>query len=353
MELRELAYFPFTRAAAEFVRSRGPTLEALLRDIAYAEARALGLERARAALASVELPTPACRSERECLNELLTYVCARMVVSAAASPHLVRRYALAEAKRAGRLMLGEPLEALLSIASELEVPASAAPEGGPGARPAGELLLHFSHYLRLTAGISGWKLVNRPVARGLVRLSREELCRVLEEALRRRFERELPLELPQEVLEVFGEDARALKTEAEARLRRFQPAEVGKVRVACFPPCMRHLLATAQSGENVPHSGRFSLVAFLHAVGASTEEMMRAFAASPDFKEDKTRYQVEHITGVSSGTEYTPPSCDTMRTYGLCVEPDALCARGWMTHPLKYYRVKTRPRKGSASAPSK
>ncbi|MGQ9582619.1 MAG: DNA primase regulatory subunit PriL [Thermoplasmatota archaeon] len=351
MEPRALASYPFLREAAEFVRSRGPTLDALLHDIAYGEVRALGVERVRAALVSGELPLPACRSDRECLNELLTYVCARMVVSAAASPHLIRRYALAEAKRAGRMMRGEPLELLLSIAAELEVPVSVAPEGAAGARPAGGLLLHFSRYLRLTAGISGWKLVNRPVAHGQVHLSGEDLCRVLEEALRRRFERELPLELPDEVRDAFGEAARALRAEAEAGLRRYQPAGVGKIRVACFPPCMRHLLAMAQSGENVPHSGRFSLVAFLHAVGASTEDMMRAFATSPDFKEDKTRYQVEHITGVSSKTEYTPPSCDTMRTYGLCVEPDSLCAREWMSHPLKYYRVKTRARRGAAPPP--
>jgi len=53
---------------------------------------------------------------------------------------------------------------------------------------------------------------------------------------------------------------------------------------------------------------------------------------------DKTRYQIEHISG-SSGTEYKPPSCSTMRTYGNCYGADELCSR--IKHPLNYYRRKT------------
>ena len=51
----------------------------------------------------------------------------------------------------------------------------------------------------------------------------------------------------------------------------------------------------------------------------------------------KTLYQVEHISG-RSGTEYTPPSCATMETNGLCVRRDTLCER--IGGPLGYYRKK-------------
>ena len=55
---------------------------------------------------------------------------------------------------------------------------------------------------------------------------------------------------------------------------------------------------------------------------------------------EKARYQVEHITGKTSGTEYTPPGCDTMKSNSICFNPDSLCNKEWMNHPLSYYRIK-------------
>ena len=62
---------------------------------------------------------------------------------------------------------------------------------------------------------------------------------------------------------------------------------------------------------------------------------MDLYRMAPDFREDMTRYQVEHITG-GSGTEYTAPSCKTMMTYGNCSGKNPMCE--WVTHPLSYYR---------------
>ena len=105
---------------------------------------------------------------------------------------------------------------------------------------------------------------------------------------------------------------------------------------------MRTMLAKVQSGENLPHSGRFALTSFLHSIGMSAEEILKLFGSSPDFDSDKSRYQIEHITGEISGTEYTPPECSTMKSYGICLDEDKLCKKEWMTHPLKYYRLKDR-----------
>ena len=64
------------------------------------------------------------------------------------------------------------------------------------------------------------------------------------------------------------------------------------------------------------------------------------FSSSPDFNEQLARYQVDHITGMSSGIEYLPPECDTMKSRGVCFDPDSLCKKSWLTHPLSYYRIK-------------
>ncbi len=102
----------------------------------------------------------------------------------------------------------------------------------------------------------------------------------------------------------------------------------------------QHLLEMTRVSENVPHSGRFALVAFLHTLGMDSDEILQTFSTAPDFDESKSRYQVDHITGEISGTEYTPPECSTMKSYGICFNPDGLCRK--IKHPLSYYRAKGR-----------
>ena len=74
---RELASYPFLREAADYVKARGPSLDELVSDIAYAEVRMLGAERVRAALETGVIPAPACKGDRECLNPDWYYICRR------------------------------------------------------------------------------------------------------------------------------------------------------------------------------------------------------------------------------------------------------------------------------------
>jgi DNA primase large subunit len=37
-------------------------------------------------------------------------------------------------------------------------------------------------------------------------------------------------------------------------------------------------------------------------------------------------------------TKYTPPTCNTLRTHGVCRNPNGMCKR--INHPLTYYRRK-------------
>ena len=107
---------------------------------------------------------------------------------------------------------------------------------------------------------------------------------------------------------------------------------------------MKQLLGMTQAGENVPHVGRFAIATFLHHIGLSSDQILSLFSSSPDFDVSKARYQVEHVTGKISGTEYTPPSCDTMISNGICFNPDSLCNKSWLTHPLTYYKTKGKKR---------
>jgi DNA primase large subunit len=103
---------------------------------------------------------------------------------------------------------------------------------------------------------------------------------------------------------------------------------------------MKRILAAIKAGENVPHIGRFAIVSFLNSLKLSTNDILKIFSSAPDYEEDKTRYQVEHITGNISSTSYKPPGCEKMKTYGICLieEIDDLCKK--KRHPLSYYKEK-------------
>ena len=122
---------------------------------------------------------------------------------------------------------------------------------------------------------------------------------------------------------------------------------LGPIDESRYPPCMAALIMALAGGANLTHMGRFALTAFLHTIGLSITQIVEVYQRSPDFDIEKTLYQVEHISG-RSGTEYTPPSCATMETNGLCVRRDALCER--IGGPLGYYRKKKGsppPRRGA------
>jgi DNA primase large subunit len=343
-----LAKYPFLPGAAEFVGTHGPGMHDLLFDRAYARVRGRGVGRVRAALEdSVIEPLPA-GGEPEALVELLSYGVGRMVVASLKVPYAARRSAMAEAKLAHERLVKEPPEVIADVAKLL------------GVRLQGQAV-HFTDYLRHSTPIkeAGWKLVNQPLRGGYVEVEPRRLARLLQEAVRLRIEAAAQHEPGPEVQRAFAEDIAALRKLAEEQVAKFQGGDLGPVQLQLLPPCMSKLLAQLQSGVNVPHTGRFALTSFLHTVGMGSEEIMRLFAAAPDFKEEMTRYQVEHITGKTSGTEYTPPGCPTMVTNGVCPmeelrreERDPFCIHPRMHHPLTYYRWKVNDAKQGKPSPA-
>jgi hypothetical protein len=168
--------------------------------------------------------------------------------------------------------------------------------------------------------------------------------RLVQEALRRRIESELPKQLPPEVVKALAADLAPIREIAQAMKERYSvEGTFGKVDLSLMPPCMQHILGQLQRGENAAHNARFAIVTFLHKIGMSSEQIMGLFAQAPDFKEEMTRYQVEHITGVSSGTTYNVPGCDNLQTFNLC-HADDLCrttfrdGRARVRYPGDYYR---------------
>jgi DNA primase large subunit len=346
-----LCFYPFLTAASQYVEASGISLDELLTSAALERARARGKDRVREALREGAIRKPVIMSTAQAELELLSYPFARILVSCIGDAHLVRRYALAEAKAAYQQLLeeftaagsSEP-EGMYELAQEfgISIRQVRAPPG-----PA-QMLVPFTEYLRLTANLRDkrWKLVNRGLEQGQVKLRPVEFLRVLQEAFYERIKRDLPLNVPPDVCEAVRKYTTELQTELEARRQQLGDRELaGELGVrekdpGSFPPCITAILGNLREGINVPHTARFAVTSFLLNIGLTVDEVIELYRNSPDFDEERTRYQVVHISGEMGSTKYSAPSCSTMRTYGNCVGSDEVCEK--IGHPLSYYKVKLR-----------
>ena len=340
------AEYPFLPGAEALLGELAVSVRTLFSDSAFATARALG--RARI-LAAVDDPRGARDLEELARADpsvrLLSFLFARLVLSAAPSPASLRRWAVAEAKRNHGRLVGVPVEELSEVARRLRFSFTATPEG---------IGVPLVDYLRLSVPIreAEFRLPRQALRRGTVTVRPARAARLLQEAIRLRLAEPLPL------ADDVVNEVREREAELLAELGRRMPAPVaraelrgGPLRPELFPPCIRKMQRTLQKGENLSHSGRFCLAAFLHRVGADFETIVDAYRGAPDFDESVTRYQVEHITARDGGRGYEPPECETLRSHGLCARDgdpgasnardrasDPRCFEPNLRHPLQYYR---------------
>jgi len=341
-ELATLAKYPFLQETRLYIKEHGPNVEELLTSIVYERARALGIERLENALQRKDTETQSYATESDCFMEMLSYPLASMVTVCIGDTFFKKRYALGEAYHAYRHFLNEPKQFLLDVAKELHINVVHNEETQ-------QISMFFKDYLHFApTRYKEWKMVNRSMENGFIRISQKDLARILLESLRKRINDELDArECDPLIKKAFSEDIQRFQTIVNMQKKKLEAAPVGKLSVEKLPPCMKDILAAMQAGENVPHMGRFALVACLHSLQLSTSDILKLFSTAPDYEEDKTRYQVEHITGASSSTSYKSPGCDKMRTYGICpVEKmDDLCRV--IHHPLSYYRAKWKQEKNN------
>jgi DNA primase large subunit len=180
-----------------------------------------------------------------------------------------------------------------------------------------------------------WRLVNRDLTDGEVPLSEADLLVLLRQAVSHRIEDGLPFDVPDPIAEPLAEELDHVRELlADLDLTR----DIDTVVPEMFPPCMKYLLDQIQKGEHLEHHSRFAIASFLTSIGMDTDEIVELFQVNPGFGEEATRYQVDHIAGETSPTEYSPPSCATMQSYGDCVNMDDLCEK--ISHPMAYYEAK-------------
>jgi DNA primase large subunit len=275
----------------------------------------------------------------DAVEDLITYALARVLCLAVREPWLLRRWALAEAARMERNLHVED-EALRGFL--LRRILNVEDVGEAERRRAGDYSykIRVAEYLAISRGLSSpeWMLVNRMVAGGYVYLTTPEAVRLFRQRAYQALSsaedaprvdiRQLPPKLQDAAMDVVRELVR-LRSAYDDSAATPAPGE--------WPPCMAAIRSRiAEAG----HKELFSLAAFMVGRRYSKEEILSVLAERPDYNERIARYQIEHIAGErGSRTKYRPPSCGTMRTYGLCIENGKLCPRN-IRNPLDYKQVK-------------
>jgi DNA primase large subunit len=328
----DLAKYPFLKESSEYVRKLNLKVE----DLINPELEKV-LERAEERVEEAILYTMVERKTSNEEIEILSFPVAIMLTIATGSSFIKKRYALAEAKQTYEDLKEENKKRILEIAANLgwklgmnQLTASPF-----------EFTASFRDYLRNATHLRDkkWKLINRVLSEGCVLLSRNETARLLSEEVRRHVENRLEAkDLPDFPTKIAEMAERIKKTTAE-KIGQTEMEEIPKVMVQeAFPPCISALYLAFSSGRHLSHIGRFALTSFLINIGIPPDNVIELFKNISDFNEKMTRYQVEHIAGeTGSRTRYIPPKCDTLKTHGVCVNPDSLCQR--VRHPLSYYRI--------------
>src|SRR5688572_26064360 len=335
--LVRLAYYPFLPEVRDAVRELGPDLAAVLTSPLYASVRARACERVEGALEN-GIPPVAVTDERGALMELLSVPVARMLVVRLAERQLTTRYAQAEAFRVhGALSRDPDPEAVARAAAAVGLPLA---EDGEAFR------LHFADFLRAAPSDPAWKLVLRTVDKGQVRIERKDAVRLVQEALSRRVLEELEAErgkpMPPPVEEALEPLVDRVTPRLDAARDSWTSGDFGPVQPDLFPPCIKEIFEALKRKENVPHHGRFAMATFLNTIGWGSEQILDYLSSTPNFDREKSRYQIEHVTGQKGVQAYTPPGCATMQTNGVCPldKRDKVCFT--IKHPLSYYRKQLR-----------
>jgi hypothetical protein len=188
----DIAYkYPFSEEAKRVIAEKGPKRI----EYKYLE---LGKDRVEAATNrkqayfKIEL-------ENVKLGYVISYIYARMLVSASSNAALIRAFASGEARRSGMALKAEPAQTIMHIASQLSYAVSSTNSD--------EFIVSFSEYLMKAPKGENYALVNMKLKSGFVILDRNELSKVLEHSIYLRVLSGLPIpkgQLPKELVDYYA-----------------------------------------------------------------------------------------------------------------------------------------------------
>ncbi len=249
--------------------------------------------------------------------EILTFIVSLIMIKSVGLEPLLKKYALAEARRAEKFLIDDlrrqkeiqKASLFTKIFEDLfKLRIQSTEEGRLFKVKVTDYLARSSHFHE-----QEWKLINRLVHNGYVFLDADETVRLVRNELSVLiYDKVRAMTLPTL--------PKAVKARADELRAKLAPRYEYRIHsVSDYPPCIKHALDVMSKGENVPHSARVMLGTYMLAIGKPVDDIVALFENAPDFNEKITRYQVEHLAGMKgSRTKYSVPSCEKLRNESLC-----------------------------------
>lgn len=314
----EIAKYPFLADAGQYLKDKGFTLEQFGTDPDLKSLVEKAFNRIEVAadgkIYHSEITGDHVSKEAALPREVFSFLLAIVLLKLSGMTTLIKRFALAEARRAEKYL--EKDLANISDESKKQLAIRVIDDlfSVQVKKQDDFFVILASDYLKHSINFHEreWKLINRHVENGLVFLTPHETVRLIRKELGTYISSKIINAKTPPMISGFEEPVNKLISMSK-KFTTFT------VTTGEYPPCIKHAIEILEKGENLPHSGRFMLATFLLSKGQSVEEIAPLFKNAPDYNERVTLYQLNHLAGMSgSGTRYSCPSCEKLKTQNLC-----------------------------------
>ncbi len=314
----EIAKYPFLADAGQYLKDKGFTLEQFGNDPDLKQLIDKAFERIQVAadgkIYKSDLIADQVSKEAALPREVFSFLLAIVLLKLSGMHTLIKRFALAEARRAEKYLEKD----LANISDESKKQLAIRIIDDLFSVQVEKLDDYFvipvSDYLKHSINFHEreWKLINRHVENGKVFLTPHETVRLIRKELGTYINSKIINAKTPTMIPGFESSVNKLVSLSKKFI-------TFTVTTGEYPPCIKHAIEEPEKGENLPHSGRFMLGTFLLSKGQSVEQIAPLFKNAPDYNERVTLYQLNHLAGTSgSGTQYTCPSCEKLKTQDLC-----------------------------------
>ncbi len=314
----EIAKYPFLADAGQYLKDKGFTLEQFGTDPDLKQLVDKAFDRIRVAadgkIYKSDLVGDQVSKEAALPREVFSFLLAIVLLKLSGMHTLIKRFALAEARRAEKYLEKDLVNISDESKKQLAIKIIDDLFSVQVEKLDDYFVIPVSDYLKHSINFHEreWKLINRHVENGQVFLTPHETVRLIRKELGTYINSKIINSKTPAMISGFEDSVNKLVSLSKKFI-------TFTVTTGEYPPCIKHGIEELEKGENLPHSGRFMLGTFLLSKGQSVEQVAPLFKNAPDYNERVTLYQLNHLAGTSgSGTKYTCPSCEKLKTQDLC-----------------------------------
>ena len=314
----EIAKYPFLADAGQYLKDKGFTLQQFGTDPDLKLSVEKALDRVQVSadgkIYKSDLIDGEASKDYVLEREVFSFLLAIVLLKLTGMNTLIKRFSLAEARRAEKYLEKDLANITDESKKELAIRIIDDLFSIQIKKLDDYFIIPISNYLTHSINFHEreWKLINRHVENGYVFLTPHETVRLIRKELGNYINSKIINAKTPSMIPGFEDQVAKLVNLSKKFVTH-------SVTTGEYPPCIKHAINVLEKGENLPHSGRFMLATFLLSRNQSVEQIAPLFKNAPDYNEKVTSYQLNHLKGTSgSGTQYSCPSCEKLKTQNLC-----------------------------------